>query len=160
MRCVIQRVSSASVSVRGEVIAEIGRGILLLAGCARSDTEEVFRWMARKVANLRIFPPAPGEPGGHFEKSVMEIGGEILVVSQFTLFGDARKGRRPSFSEAMPVEEAREAFPRFVKILREESGVRVVTGRFQEMMDVKLTNEGPVTIILDRPEKTMEGAKR
>jgi D-tyrosyl-tRNA(Tyr) deacylase len=148
MRAVVQRVSSAAVRVADETVGQIGAGILLLAGCETGDTEEDFRWIAHRVANLRIFPPETAEDGGHFERSLIEVGGAVLAISQFTLLGDARKGRRPSFSDAMPVEEARGAFERFVAILK-EAGLSVETGRFQEMMDVESINQGPVTILLD-----------
>lgn len=148
MRAVIQRVSSAEVRVADETVGRIGAGILLLAGCATGDTEADFRWIAHRVAHLRIFPPADAGDGGHFERSLLEVGGAVLAVSQFTLLGDARKGRRPSFSDAMPVAAARGAFERFVEIIR-ETGLAVETGRFQEMMDVASVNQGPVTILLD-----------
>jgi D-tyrosyl-tRNA(Tyr) deacylase len=146
MRAVVQRVSEARVDVDGECVGGIERGILLLAGCETGDTNADFSWIAKKVATLRIFPD--GEEGGHFEKSVVDVGGKVLAVSQFTLLGDARKGRRPSFSDAMPSDEARDAFERFVQALRGE-GLVVETGRFQAMMDVRSVNHGPVTILLD-----------
>lgn len=148
MRAVVQRVSSAEVRVDGVSVGRIDGGILLLAGCEIGDTDKDYRWIAHRVANLRIFPPADSAEGGHFERSLLEIGGSILAVSQFTLLGDARKGRRPSFSDAMPVETARGDFERFTEILR-ETGVLVETGRFQEMMEVASINFGPVTILLD-----------
>lgn len=147
MRAVLQRVSRARVTVDGETTGEIERGIALLAGCASGDTDDDFRRIAQKTVNLRLFP-SEGHDGGHFDRSLLEVGGAVLAVSQFTLLGDCRKGRRPSFSSAMPVEEAREAFQRFVGILR-ETGVPVATGRFQAMMKVELVNDGPVTILID-----------
>jgi len=153
MRAVIQRVSSAEVTVGGETVGRIGEGILLLAGCEAGDSEEDFRWIAHRVANLRIFPPADAGDGGHFERSLIEVGGAALVVAQFTLLGDARKGRRPSFADAMPVAAARDAFERFVGILK-ETGLTVETGRFQEIMDVASVNRGPVTILLDSRKKS------
>jgi D-aminoacyl-tRNA deacylase len=146
MRAVIQRVSEARVEVSGEVVGRIERGILLLAGCESGDTDADYIWIAKKVATLRIFPG--GEDEGHFERSVLDVGGGVLAVSQFTLLGDVRKGRRPSFSNAMPVEEARGAFEQFVSVLCAE-GLPVETGRFQAMMDVVSVNHGPVTILLD-----------
>ncbi len=156
MRAVIQRVLSACVRVDGEVAGSIGRGILLLAGCEKGDTNGDYEWIASKVVNLRIFPSDLPD-GGHFEKSLLDLRAEgfgkegdaaILAVSQFTLLGDARKGRRPSFADAMPVEEAKSAFENFLGALR-ETGVPVATGVFQAMMEVESVNHGPVTIILD-----------
>lgn len=147
MKVVIQRVSRAKVTVKGRITGEIGRGILLLAACHKDDAESDFRWIAEKTSNLRIFP---GDTG-HFDKSVKEIGGSILAVSQFTLLGDARKGRRPSFTDAMPVDRAKAAFDRFLALLR-ETGVPIETGEFQAMMDVELFNDGPVTIMIDSKE--------
>lgn len=146
MKAVLQRVSEAHVEVDGEVVGRIGEGILLLAGCEAGDTDVDFAWVAKKVATLRIFPA--GDSDGHFERSVVDVGGKILAVSQFTLLGDVRKGRRPSFSDAMPVEEARAAFERFVGVLRAE-GLSVETGRFQAIMNVHSVNHGPVTILVD-----------
>lgn len=146
MRAVLQRVSRARVTVGDEVTGEIGPGIVLLAGCAAGDTDEDFLRIARKTADLRLFA-SPGDDS-HFDLSLAEVGGAVLAVSQFTLLGDCRKGRRPSFSSAMPVEEARAAFERFVGILR-GTGLRVETGRFQAMMKVELVNDGPVTILID-----------
>lgn len=146
----IQRVSSARVKVDDGIVGEIGRGLLILAGCEAGDTREDFEWIAAKTVSLRIFPDvAPG--GGHFERSLLDLresGAAILAVSQFTLLGDARKGRRPSFSDAMPVEEARAAFEDFLDALR-ATNVRVASGLFQAMMEVESVNHGPVTILLD-----------
>ena len=148
MRAVIQRVSSARVTVDSEIVGEIGKGILLLAGCEREDTTKDFEWIANKVANLRLFESEDSDAAGHFEHSLLEIKGEILAVSQFTLLGDARKGRRPSFSKAMPVAEAGPAFEDFIEILK-STGLKVETGVFQAMMDVELVNQGPVTLVID-----------
>lgn len=147
MRCVIQRVSRATVLVGPKVVGEIGRGLLVLAGCEKGDTRAVFEWYARKIADLRLFPNEDGEAGRHFELSVRDIGGAVLLVSQFTLLGDAKKGRRPSFSDAMPVAEAEKAFADFVNAMR-ATEVPVETGVFQAMMKVELVNDGPVTLIL------------
>lgn len=146
MRAVLQRVSRARVTVDGETTGEIGTGVVLLAGCAAGDTDEDFRRIAQKTASLRLFPSPDDET--HFDRALADVGGAVLAVSQFTLLGDCRKGRRPSFSSAMPVEEARTAFERFVGILR-ATGLRVETGRFQAMMKVELVNDGPVTILID-----------
>jgi D-tyrosyl-tRNA(Tyr) deacylase len=145
MRIVLQRVSRAKVTVEGRVTGEIGRGLLLLAGFTDGDTEEALAWMADKVIGLRIFP----DDEGKMNRSVEEIGGAILVVSQFTLYGDARKGRRPSFVDAARPEIAIPLYERFVALLR-AAGRPVETGEFGAMMDVELLNDGPVTLILER----------
>ena len=148
MRVVIQRVSRASVRVDGEVIGEIGQGALILAGVKDGDTEDDVRYLAGKIPNLRIF--ADGEK--HFESSVTEIGGSALVVSQFTLYADTRKGRRPSFVEAAQPAEAERLYELLVAELRGQ-GLTVETGRFGAMMDVELVNNGPVTIIIDSEDR-------
>ena len=146
MRIVLQRVKSASVAVDGEKVSEIGPGLLLLVGVATGDGEAEAGWLANKVAGLRVV--ADGE--GRMNRSVVESGGEVLAVSQFTLLGDARKGRRPSFVGAAPPEVAEPLFDLFCERLR-AAGVRAVeTGRFGAMMDVALVNDGPVTIVLER----------
>jgi D-tyrosyl-tRNA(Tyr) deacylase len=145
MRVVLQRVARARVTVEGRVVGEIGRGLLLLAGFTEDDTEETLRWMADKVAGLRVFTDA----GGKMNLSVDEIGGALLVVSQFTLYGDARRGRRPSFVEAARPEVAIPLYERFVALLR-AAGRPVETGEFGAAMQVELTNEGPVTLVLER----------
>ena len=145
MRIVLQRVSRAKVTVEGRVTGQIGRGLLLLAGFTGGDTEEALAWMADKVVGLRIFP----DDEGKMNRSVEEADGAILVVSQFTLYGDARKGRRPSFVDAARPEVAIPLYERFVALLR-ATGRRVETGEFGAMMDVELLNEGPVTLILER----------
>jgi D-aminoacyl-tRNA deacylase len=145
MRIVLQRVSRAKVTVEGRVTGEIGRGLLLLAGFTDGDSEEALAWMADKVVGLRIFP----DDEGKMNRSVEEADGAILVVSQFTLYGDARKGRRPSFVDAARPEVAIPLYERFVALLR-ATGRRVETGEFGAMMDVELLNEGPVTLILER----------
>jgi D-tyrosyl-tRNA(Tyr) deacylase len=145
MRAVIQRVTRASVSIDGEVVGEIGPGLVVLLGIGKGDTEEGARWLAKKVATLRIF----ADHEGKFNRSILEIGGSALVISQFTLYGDARKGRRPSFSKAAPPEVAEPLCDLFVDFLRAE-GLEVATGRFGAMMLVKIHNDGPVTIWLER----------
>jgi D-aminoacyl-tRNA deacylase len=145
MRVVLQRVSRAKVTVEGRVTGEIGRGLLLLAGFTDADTEDALRWMADKVVGLRIFQ----DDEGKMNRSVEEAGGALLVVSQFTLYGDARKGRRPSFIEAARPEVAIPLYERFVALLR-ATGLQVETGEFGAMMDVELVNDGPVTLILER----------
>ncbi|MGC8763828.1 MAG: D-aminoacyl-tRNA deacylase [Acidobacteriota bacterium] len=153
MILVVQRVSRASVKVEGEVVGAIGLGLLVLAAVERGDGEDQARWCARKVAELRIFPDGQDR----MNRSLREVGGAVLAVSQFTLAGDLRKGSRPSFSRAAPPEEARSLFARFVHFLEEE-GLQVATGRFQARMEVELVNDGPVTLVLRRrPPGTGEG---
>ena len=145
MRIVLQRVSRAKVTVDRRVTGEIGRGLLLLAGFTQGDTDEALAWMAKKVVQLRIFP----DDEGKMNRSVDEADGGILVVSQFTLYGDARKGNRPSFIDAARPEIAIPLYERFVELLR-ATGRPVATGEFGAMMDVDLVNDGPVTLILER----------
>lgn len=144
MRAVVQRVSEASVTVDGEVVGQIGVGLLVLAAVGREDGEPALAWMADKIVNLRIF----SDEAGKFNLSLLDVGGAVLAVSQFTLYGDCRKGRRPSFIDAAPPDEARERFEQFAAHLR-ATGVEVATGVFQAHMDVRLCNDGPVTILLD-----------
>jgi D-tyrosyl-tRNA(Tyr) deacylase len=144
MRAIVQRVSRARVSVGGEITGEIGLGLLVLLGVGAGDTRAEADYLAEKTIGLRIFEDA----GGKMNLSVVEVGGGLLVVSQFTLYGDARKGRRPSFDAAAPPERARELYEYFVEKVR-AAGLRCETGRFQETMQVELVNEGPVTILLD-----------
>lgn len=145
MRVVLQRVSRARVSVEGRTTGEIGRGLLLLAGFTDGDGEDALAWMAEKVAALRVF----ADDAGRMNRSVAEAGGALLVVSQFTLYGDVRKGRRPSFVAAARPEIAIPLYERFVALLR-ETGLPVATGEFGAMMEVELVNDGPVTLILER----------
>jgi D-tyrosyl-tRNA(Tyr) deacylase len=145
MRIVLQRVSRAKVTVDGRVTGEIGRGLLLLVGFTEGDGEEALGWMAKKVVQLRIFP----DDEGKMNRSVEEADGAILVVSQFTLYGDARKGNRPSFIDAARPEVAIPLYERFVEMLR-ATGRPVATGEFGAMMDVELVNDGPVTLVLER----------
>ena len=144
MRAIIQRVKEARVEVEGEVVGRIGEGMLILLGAGKDDSEEDARYLADKAIALRIFE----DPEGKMNLSVRETGGEVLVVSQFTLYGDCRKGRRPSFDKAAPPELAEELYELFVREIRER-GVKVETGRFRAMMDVHLINRGPVTLMLD-----------
>jgi D-tyrosyl-tRNA(Tyr) deacylase len=146
MRVVIQRVKSSSVTVNGKIIGEIGRGLNILVGIAVTDTDTELDWMARKCLKLRLFPE---KSGGGWEKSVQEIGGELLVVSQFTLYGDCRKGRRPSFSNSASPEIAETLYEKFVAKLK-QSGLRIETGKFGAMMEVHIDNEGPVTLFLEK----------
>ena len=147
MRVVVQRVSSAGVVVEGETVGSIGHGLLLLCGIHGSDTAAELKWMAEKVVNLRIFE----DDQGKMNLSVLDVGGGVLAVSQFTLYGDCRKGRRPSFIEAAPPEQAEPLYETFVACLR-NLGFVVETGVFRTMMQVELVNDGPVTILLDTAE--------
>jgi D-tyrosyl-tRNA(Tyr) deacylase len=144
MRAVVQRVSRAEVRVDGDVVGRVGRGLLVLVGIAAGDTAETGKGLAEKIANLRIFD----DEQGRMNRSLLEAGGAVLCVSQFTLYGDCRKGRRPSFDRAAPPETARALYEDFVASLR-ALGVAVETGKFQAMMDVELVNDGPVTLLVD-----------
>ena len=144
MRAVVQRVTSASVAVDGERVSEIGAGLLVLVGVAAGDTEQDAVYMAEKTVNLRIFE----DDAGKMNRSLLETGGGMLAVSQFTLLGDCRKGRRPSFIEAAPPDEGKRLYEVFCDAVR-AYGMTVATGRFQAMMDVALVNQGPVTILVD-----------
>jgi D-aminoacyl-tRNA deacylase len=144
MRAVIQRVREARVEVKGNTVGAIGSGLLILLGVGGEDATKDCEYMASKVAHLRIF----SDEQGRMNRSLMDVHGAALVVSQFTLWGDCRKGRRPSFVGAAPPDHARALYERFVSILR-ETGLAVATGRFQEMMEVYLVNDGPVTLLLD-----------
>ena len=146
MRVVLQRVKSASVTVDGVRISEIGQGLLLLVGVAGGDGEKEADWLADKVAGLRIM----GDVEKKMNLSVRDVGGEILAVSQFTLLADTRKGKRPSFVRAAPPDEAEKLFDYFCERLREAGAGPVKTGSFGAMMDVALVNDGPVTIVLER----------
>ncbi len=148
MRVIIQRVRSSQVSVDGQVVGQIGRGLNLLVGITATDTAAELEWMARKCLELRLFP-ASDEGDGRWEKSVQEIQGELLVVSQFTLYGDCRKGRRPSFDQAAPPAQAEQLYLAFVERLK-ASGLKVETGQFGAMMQVAIANDGPVTLVLER----------
>lgn len=144
MRLLVQRIKGAKVSVDGEVVGEAARGLCLFLGIAVGDSPASADFLAAKVVELRIFE----DESGKLNRSVKDIAGEILVVSEFTLYGDAAKGRRPSFSRAAPPEEARRLYDYFVARLA-ASGLRVATGRFQTHMDVSLVNDGPVTLMLE-----------
>jgi D-tyrosyl-tRNA(Tyr) deacylase len=144
MRAVVQRVSRAKVTVNGWSAGEIGMGLLVLLGVGQEDSESDVNYMAEKIAGLRVFEDADGK----MNRSVLDVGGSVLAVSQFTLYGDVRRGKRPSFDDAAPPESARRLYELFVERIR-AAGLRCETGRFQEMMQVELVNEGPVTILLD-----------
>ena len=144
MRAVVQRVSRAKVTVNGEITGEIGVGLLVLLVVGASDTRSESDYLCEKMIGLRIFEDA----GGKMNLSVSDVGGALLVVSQFTLYGDVRRGKRPSFDAAGPPQMARELYEYFVERVR-AAGLRCETGQFQEMMQVELVNKGPVTILLD-----------
>lgn len=144
MRAVVQRVQKARVEVEGETVGEIGEGLLIFLGVGEEDSEKDCDRLANKIAGLRIFP----DEQGLMNLSLTEVQGEALVVSQFTLWGDCRKGRRPSFARAAPPETAKQLYRSFISDLR-AIGVKVATGRFQTMMAVHLVNDGPVTLLLD-----------
>ena len=152
MRAVVQRVHEASVSVAGERLSAIGRGLLVLIAIGRDDTSEDAAYLVDKTVNLRIFPD--GE--GRFDRSALDVGGELLLVSQFTLYGDTRKGRRPSFVSAAPPSVAETLWELVLERFR-ASGLLVETGRFGAMMDVALVNDGPVTIWLDSADRHRPG---
>ncbi len=152
MKALLQRVTEASVSVGGEEVGRIGRGLAVLVGVAAGDTAEDADYLVNKTVNLRIF----ADPEGKFNLSALDVNGELLLVSQFTLLADARKGRRPSFTDAAPPAEAQALFNYFVHQAR-QTGLKVATGRFQEHMMVTIHNDGPVTIMLDSAD--MPGRK-
>ena len=147
MKALLQRVTGASVSVAGEVVGKIGRGLVIFIGVASGDTEKDTHYLVQKTINLRIF----SDEAGKFNLSALDIKGELLVVSQFTLLADTSKGRRPSFIEAAPPAQAEELFEQFVEQAR-ATGLKVATGRFQQYMQVEIHNDGPVTILLDSRE--------
>jgi D-tyrosyl-tRNA(Tyr) deacylase len=147
MRVVLQRVSRAEVRVGGRVTGAIAAGYVVLVGFAPTDADETLAWMAEKIVGLRLF----ADDEGKMNRSLAEVGGGLLVVSQFTLYGDARKGRRPSFTDAAPPDVAVPLYERFVALLRERAGgLPVATGEFGAMMEVELVNDGPVTLQLER----------
>jgi D-tyrosyl-tRNA(Tyr) deacylase len=147
VRVVLQRVSRAAVRVDGKAVGAIGQGFLVLVGFAPADDDAALAWMAEKILGLRLF----GDAEGKMNRDLGEVGGGVLVVSQFTLYGDARKGRRPSFIDAAPPEVAIPLYERFVALLREKAGrIPVATGEFGAMMEVELVNDGPVTLLLDK----------
>ena len=148
VKALLQRVTGASVSVAGETVGEIGRGLVVFVGVASEDTEKDAQYLAQKAVSLRIF----SDEAGKFNLSALDIDGELLVVSQFTLLADTRKGRRPSFIAAAPPAQAEGLFQQFVAQAG-ASGLKVETGRFQQYMQVEIHNDGPVTILLDSREK-------
>ncbi len=148
MKVLVQRVSEASVVSGGKELGRIGRGLLLLAGFGRSDSREDLEWMVRKVLGLRIFP----DSGGNMNLSVEQVDGSLLVVSQFTLHADTRRGRRPSFVDAAQPQEAGMLYDLFIEMLK-CSGIEVQSGEFGAMMSVSLVNDGPVTIMVDSPSE-------
>jgi D-tyrosyl-tRNA(Tyr) deacylase len=148
VKALLQRVTSASVSIAGEVVGRINQGLVVFIGVADEDTEKDAQYLAQKTVGLRIF----ADEQGKFNLSALDVNGELLVVSQFTLLADTRKGRRPSFISAAPPDLAEELFKRFIAAVR-DSGLKVETGRFQQYMQVEIINDGPVTILLDSKDK-------
>ncbi len=148
MKALLQRVTGASVSVEGEVVGSIGRGLVVLVGVAGGDSEKDVHYLARKVVNLRIF----ADEEDKFNLSALDIGAELLLVSQFTLLADTKKGRRPSFTGAAPPPQAEALFQQFVDEVK-ASGLKIATGRFQQYMQLEIHNDGPVTVMLDSREK-------
>jgi D-tyrosyl-tRNA(Tyr) deacylase len=148
MRACVQRVSTARVVVDGEIVGKIGRGLLVLLGVAAADGDDDLRWLVDKIVGLRIFE----DVNGKMNLALADVGGELLVVSQFTLLGDCRKGRRPSFIAAAPPERAEQVYEQFVAAAR-AAGVPVATGRFRTHMQVELINDGPVTLVIDSAER-------
>lgn len=146
MRCVVQRVLKAKVVVEGQTTGEIDKGLLVLVGITHSDTNKTVEWMCEKLLKLRIFPDEEGK----MNRSVTDVGGGILLVSQFTLYGELKKGTRPSFTEAARPEIAEPMYNDMIALLKKERSVNIQTGIFGAMMDVELVNSGPVTIILER----------
>ena len=155
MRLLLQRVAHASVSVQGLEVGRIGKGLLVLVGVAREDPQEDIRYLSDKLLNLRIF----SGDSDRFDRSALDIGAELLVISQFTLYGGTRKGRRPDFTEAAVPGDAERLYDEFVEALR-ASGLRVETGRFGEYMQVELLNDGPVTLMLDSAERSQPRRSR
>jgi len=149
VKAVVQRVSSARVLIDGEVVGEIGRGLAVLLGVARGDTEAEAWWLADKLVGLRVFD----DDAGKMNLDLRQVGGAMLIVSQFTLLGDCRKGRRPSYTEAARPEQAERLYESFIAAVGSQ-GIPVATGRFQAMMQVELVNEGPVTLIVERSPLT------
>ncbi len=148
MKALLQRVSGASVTVAGEVVGKIGQGLVVFVGVANGDTDKDIQYLAQKLVNLRIF----ADPEDRFNLSALDIKAELLLVSQFTLLADTRKGRRPSFTDAAPPAEAEKLFQQFVEQVK-AIGLKVATGRFQQYMQVEIHNDGPVTIMLDSQDK-------
>lgn len=146
MRTVVQRVASASVEVEGDTVASIERGFLVLVGFGRNDTDESLAWMARKIVSLRIYE----DEDGRMSLPISAVNGRLLVVSQFTLYGDCRKGARPSFDKSAPPDEARRLYARFIELIEREAPGKIESGKFQEKMRVSMVNDGPVTLTIDK----------
>ncbi|MBM4117745.1 D-tyrosyl-tRNA(Tyr) deacylase [bacterium] len=153
MRVVVQRVARAAVRVEGETVGAIGPGLVVLCAFQSTDVTACVQWMAAKLADLRIFPDAEAK----LNRSLRDVGGAVLAVSQFTLYGDCRKGRRPSFVGSAPAAQAAALYAKFLDALRAE-GLSVASGVFQAMMEVELVNAGPVTLIIDREARDAQGA--
>ncbi len=148
MRALLQRVTAAAVTIEGEEVARIGKGLVVLLGVSREDGEEDARYLVDKTVNLRIFPNGDS----HFDRSALEVEAELLIVSQFTLYAGTRKGRRPDFTAAAPPAEAEPLYDRAVELFK-ATGLRVETGRFRQLMTVTIQNQGPVTLMLDSTDR-------
>ncbi len=148
MRALVQRVAAASVEVEGQEVGRINSGLVVLLGVSRDDSQDDARYLVERVTNLRIF----ADEANHFNRSALDVGAELLIISQFTLYADTRRGRRPDFSQAAPPNEAEELYLRTVELFR-QAGLRVETGRFREHMVVHIQNDGPVTLMLDSADR-------
>jgi D-tyrosyl-tRNA(Tyr) deacylase len=146
MKAVVQRVSKASVKINGKIHGEISKGLLVLLGVKHGDDDNIVKWFANKLLNLRVFP----DDEGKMNRSVLDIDGGILLISNFTIYGDTRKGYRPSFSKAAPPEQSEPVYQKLLDTLREVSDLKIEAGVFGAMMDVELVNDGPVTVIIEK----------
>ena len=146
MKAVVQRITSASVAVDGKEVARVGRGFLVLVGFGKNDTDQTLQWMARKIVSLRIFE----DQNGRMSLPLSAVDGRILVVSQFTLYGDCRKGARPGFDRSAAPDAAKAMYVKFIELIEAEASEKIESGVFQEMMQVSLVNDGPVTLVLEK----------
>jgi len=150
MRSVVQKVSQANVSINGDIVGEISTGLVVFVAVTMSDDEKVLKWMCNKIANLRVFP----DDENKMNKSVIDVGGSVLIISNFTLYGDVRKGFRPNFMRSARPEVSEPLYDRMIDILKYDFSLNVQSGEFGAMMDVKLTNDGPVTVIIDKENES------
>ena len=146
MKSVVQRVSKANVKINGKVVGEIGKGIVVFLAVSKEDNDDTIKWMVNKLINLRIF----SDENDKMNRSILDIGGEILLISNFTLYGDAKRGYRPSFTESAPPEISEPIYNKIIQLMRSNYPINIQTGEFGAMMDVELINDGPVTIIIDK----------
>lgn len=149
MKLVLQRVNNASVTVENKIVGQIDKGLLILLGVSKDYSEKKLDWMVNKILSLRLWNDTENENKG-FQKNIQDINGDFLIVSQFTLFGDCTQGTKPKFNDSMPGEKAKEIYELFLKKLKEKTDLKIQTGEFGAMMDVKLENSGPITIILEK----------